>query len=234
MTINTYFLLLVRAVIAASLVCASVFTFGEPALFDRLFLTTLALLLLIHSIRKDINIASILLIIFAERLCDEAAFALMYADFIKPLTYSLCGAVLYKLKHDEWLLRIAAPVYFISVVAEVYWYVTGYNPPVIHYSIALITINFVVRHYLFMRPFLLEKYFNGAKSLKLDMQLNHVALMMILAISIQLLEYVARHLSLTQSTSAYQAYPYVTQTFTIFILVLVTDYLFNRDHKLSA
>lgn len=235
MITSAYLIPFIRTVLAGSVVFLGFITIGQAELFDRLFLLILLALAFYSLKTKNIDLFGVSLIFFTIRFMDECLYLLPNILLIKIFIYLLCYYACYKLKGDKVTQRVAFPLLTLSVIAELYWYIIDYDSPQIFYSHILIVLNLLGRRVAYFRQFYEIKYFNkDATSISLDRVIYLVSNYYIFVISIQLVEYLIRHLTVFSPLLIYNIYPYLSQAITIWILITILDYTYNLNFKFKA
>jgi hypothetical protein len=234
MLIRSYLQQPIRALVAACIIGSGILTFGQPELFDRLFLAVLVILLIINTRSKDTNTLGVLLILLFERISDELIFIAMEVSGQKILVYCISAMVLYKSRDDK-LTHYIAPLVLLTFIAEIYWLMSGYPAPLVHYYIGLVVLNILTRKLLFMRVPLTQRWVKkNAKLLTIDWQLYKLAKWFTIAIAIVLIEFLIRHTTAYQAIYIYMAYPYLLQGFTLITLLIIGEHIVNASPLFKA
>lgn len=218
---------LVNSVIGIAFILLGYYTFGNAMLFDRLFF--LCLLFAGFFCRKDVNVLSVVFIIVAGRVLDEAGFQLLDTPdlLLKMMVYPMLGLAIYRFKEDE-LFYLAFATLLGCVCAEIYWLVIGYQAPNILWSLYGITLSLAFRYALIFRLFVIEKFFPGqARDILIDFIIRLVAGAHVCVSVLSIVEYLIRHLGNYDVMYIYSCYPYLSQAFAVITLWA----LFHQTYK---
>lgn len=218
----------INGLIGLAFVLLGYYTFGNALLFDRLFL--LCLIFAGVFCRKDVNILSVVIIIFAGRMLDEAAYQLLENPdlLLKIMIYPLLAYAIYRFKDDE-LFNLAIVALAMCLSAETYWLAIGYQPPDIMWSMFGITLNMTVRHALIFRLFVIEKFFpDKAEDIMIDFIIRLVAGIHVIVGALMIVEYLVRHLGIANPLYIYSSYGYISQA----IAVVTMWALFHQTYQL--
>lgn len=210
-------------------------TFGHAESFDPLFLLIIFTLLLINIKHKQSNLASILLIIIVARLGEEVFYFATDYNITRPLIYAAACYLLVKFSSDKLAMRLALPTVLISMGAEIYWYVIDYPTPQLHFYVALILLNLLTRHLLFLRVILTEHYTQRkADFLALDWQIYEVCTWNIIIFSLMISEYIVRHFTHYTPMFVYNSYPQIIHILSVLILFYIVQQSFKNFYTLDA
>lgn len=243
---NFYGQKLFRLLLAVTVICFGYLSFGNANYFDRLFEMVIFILFVFYTITlktyefKNINVVGILAILLAERFIEEVAY---YSDVWavqEGFIYICAGLVFYKLKYDNLIKHLYFPVTLAAVFSSFYWYVTGYDAPNVHYYIALLLLNVLVRHFFMMRVFIIKRFTDNKfidKNiciLPIDRNFMTVAKLNAFLNVAMIIEYLMRHLFYLNIESVYNFYPYAAHVLSIILLLLIVEHLFNKSYVLTA
>ncbi len=219
--------------------CLFVFSFGQPLLFDRIYLVLL-LGAAAYSYHIDRNIFGIFVILFLERIFEETMFMLNSDEMsFKIIVISLCAFACYKLRYDR-MIWVAVGALLSLILAEAYWHFTDYDTPRIYWSIVILFQSLMVRHFIFFRPAIMEQRFPEWKEIRwinTDWQIYQLMFVFVVIESLRLLEYYVRHiLGFTDIIVIYTLYAYVTQALacTIIWIILNETVRMTRERYLAA
>ncbi len=209
-------------------------SFGYPLYFDRLFIVVLFALIASYKINRDLFFVGLILLI--DRLIEEGIFQLSLFDVTKPVIYAICLYAIYKFRLvDKYVSHLFAPLIVVSIVAETYWFVIGYDSPSIHYYAALFCLNSFVRHFLVFRVHILNRFSSvKLESNPLDFSLYRVFGVTNIVFTCMLLEYLIRHVTHYEPLIIYNAYSLLNQTISVITLFLITSYITKSKFKLLA
>ena len=186
---------LLTITIASLLTVAGVITFDNPFWFDWLYFATLAFVVVLNP--KNVNIAGLVAILLVAKLLDEAGWYIVAereSIQTKALVYLGLLLTLIKIKEEEYrtpLLVLLA----ITLVAELYWYLTNYKDLRLDWYWFQINILVLARHFVFTRVFLTSQYFpKQSKSLTLDLHVHDLMSAFMFLHALILVEYYVRHI----------------------------------------
>jgi len=226
---------LVGAIIGGVLICMGYLTFGQVS-FDRIFFFSLIFVGVIC--RKEVNMLSVVVIVLASQVMSEAGFNILDKPdvFVKLFVYPALIYAIYNVRGSflDWLVF---PVVGMSIVAEIYWFIVGYNPPEIIWHLYLITLNMTLIFALDMRFLWVSRIWpREEKELNIDFIIKIPLLFVVLINSIETIEYIFRHMQLTSSTVIYYAGPYINSGMAIMLLWLIflQAYLLKSRKTLTA
>lgn len=205
-------------------------TFGQPLLFDRLYLLVLACAAGV-TLGRDKNLCTVILILFAQRSTEELLWLIKDNSWLfKLLVYAICAWACYRLRYDR-LARLSMPVLALLLISEAYWLYSAYPAPMIAWLAVLITSSLLTRHALYTRPALmcayLPRYFKpeNVRWLALDFQLHQVIVAFMLLAYLNIGEYLVRHLfGQSHILVVYSLTPYAAQA----LSGLVLWYILNQ------
>ena len=208
----------ITALFAGLFIAIGILTFGDADTFDRLFVGVLVFTLIIC--RHNIDIVSLLAIIFLQRIMQELAWAsLSDGEVLKELLYSLVLVTMYALRYDP-LVKWLASVVVLAVCAELYWYFTDYPAPQLYWHLTLLLSCMLTRYMIFSRLELVQKYLTRqSQSTNLDWIFYKLAGTTAIVHVAAILEYLIRHiLGLSQVLIIYYAYPYIVHGIATFAI----------------
>jgi hypothetical protein len=221
MLLRAYLPKLITALFGGLFIAAGVLTFGNALIFDRLFIAILVFTGIVCY--KNINVVGLVLILLLQRVLEEFAWTILSNTYlIKILFYSIAFYVIYLLRYDK-ITNILAVTCFCSIGAEIYWYITSYNPPEIQWYIVIISLNSFIRHMIFLRVGYTEQVFPNKEvmSINLDWVIYKLNAMAIIVQALVLFEFLFRHLfGLKNILLFYTLSPYAMRaiaTYAIFI-----------------
>ena len=237
---------LFRLLLAVAVICFGYLSFGSADYFDRLFIVVIFVLFAFYmeSLKSDffenINTVIILAILLIERIVEEIAF---YTNVIaaQQIIIYLCAAIVfYKQKHDAWVRFLYFPITLLAGIISVYWYYTEYDAPNVHYSIAMLLLNVLVRQAFMMRVFNIKRLMKNkyaqknATILQIDRDFMSIAKLNALLAVAMILEYLVRHFLLINSLTIYYSYSFLAHILSTISLFLIVDHLFNKHYMLTA
>lgn len=235
----------VRAFIAIFLISIGWKTFGHPELFDRIILGMLVLLMLLPSVRSDINISAIILIFISERIIEELFYFTLSYNSQKLIIYSLAILVIYLMHYDKLVRYLVTPIVMLTVIAECYWYYSGYNAPAVQFYISMLLLNIFVRYLLMMRSPITNEVIKlsqqnhdikikKAEPMPIDWLLYTIVASNIIAISVMIFEYMLRHILNYNQLYFYNIYPSIIHLLTILTFTVILDHIIKHDYSLHA
>lgn len=229
-------------ILAVVFLTIALLSFGYAEYFDRLFIIFLLGLILFNL--TNANIVSIAFIFLFERSLEELVFFFSTYLYVKPLIYLLSLWLIRALWYDKLIKYVILPTIVTCIICELYWYTTLYSAPRIHSYIAMLMLNMITRHLIFLRVPIFKKFENlsfikqmlsqSLKQVSVDLQLYSLARINILVIIIMIAEYLIRHLTGINSILMYEYYPYIVQSLTVAILFLLTNFLIKSTYKINA
>ena len=228
MLTSYYIRQITRAVSASLVITIGYMNFGNPDVFDRLFLFILVTCSLLKNIRSNVNVIGILLIFIFERFSEEILYFSMFSDYQKILVYGSSFIIVFTLYYDSLIKYLVIPTVTLACIVELYWFFTGYKFVVLQFYIALLLLNVVVRHLLFMRVPITETLFQkGATPMNIDYLLYSVAKWCSVITAAMVIEYVIRHCTIYNPLYVYNFYPYALHTLSVITLILIFDHIVN-------
>lgn len=217
--------------LAVSVILLAILTFGQPLIFDRLFV----LLLLIATILTfpyDKNACFAILILLIQRGSEELLWLLQANTWwFKAPAYTIALGCCYVLRYAR-LNQVVAATILLILCAEAYWLLTDYPAPAIYWLALLLLINVVTRYALFARPALmcqyLPAYFNddNVHWIALDFRLHYIVTLFIFLAQLNTLEYLIRHLlGYYQVQFIYTLTPYAAHAMSCLIIWFILQQL---------
>ncbi|MFT5838283.1 MAG: hypothetical protein ACI9UT_000775 [Flavobacteriales bacterium] len=228
MLTNAYLPKFLTALFGGIFVFLGITTFGNGEAFDRLFIFILIFTGIVC--RKNIDVLGIVFILAFESIIEEIFwFSTQDIWYSKLAVYSCLAILFYKLKYDA-MSRLAIPCLVLSISAELFWFATDYQfTPEIYWYNIIIGQSMMVRFLLFSRIDLSQSIFNkNAKSINLDWIIYEITRIFIVFETLNILEYLIRHILELKVTIIYVCYPFAMQAISTFILWAV----FNETNKL--
>lgn len=182
-----------KALGAGVFIAAGIWSYGQTSLFVQVYFILLGFIALLFI--RDVNMLGL---IFLEAVAHIGTMlAWHFLDdilVIKIFVYGFIFLSLYLLKYEEkrkYIIGFMA----VSLSAEIYWLVIGYDAPKIYYYLILINLNVILRHFLFRRVFITAQIFPGAeRSLEADIDLYNLTWLYMLTHIAMVSEYLLRHI----------------------------------------
>lgn len=214
---------LATAVIASCCIALGIITFGNPDIFDRLFLGVLALSFIICY--NNINLLGILAIIAVARMAEELAWLLIgFEDipWVKLGIYLLAGYCTWFFRYEGKVMIAVGLTVALSAGAELYWYITDYETPLISWHILLIFQDLWIRYFLLQRYAITEKFYPDKVDITyLEFPVRRIYLWFIFHNIIMLAEYLSRHILGASSLIVYDSFSYVAHGFGAYFIYLI-------------
>lgn len=214
MLLSHYLPKILTALFGGLFIFAGIYTFGEPSLFDPLFICILVFTAFIC--RENFNVLGVIVILVAQRLVEETAWSISeldYKTFIKAAFYFLAIAIYWKVKYDK-ASRMLLIALLVSLISEFYWIFTEQNAPEIYWYASHTAFYLFARHLIFMRVSYMEDLFPNRKidSINLDWQIYKLNAIFAALQLFMVLEYAVRSvLGQKHILFVWEIYPYVGQ-----------------------
>jgi hypothetical protein len=231
MLVSHYLPKLVTALFGGLFIFAGFYTFGEPLLFDRLFICILVFTAFVC--RSNLNVLGVIVILVLQRLVEETAWSiseLAYLDLIKAAFYLLSIAIYWKIKYDTMAIILLTAL-VVSLAAEFYWIYNELKAPEIYWYVTLLASYSFARHLIFMRVAYMEDLFPKQKidSINLDWQIYKLNALFSFLQLLMIIEYVIRGVfEYTHFLFVWSAYPYIGQLFYTYLVWII----FFESYKL--
>jgi len=242
MILRQYIGTAVTSILAITFLTSSLLTFGYAEYYDRLFIIFLIGLICFNA--RNANIMSIALIFLFERFLEEIVFFSSSYLLIKPVIYLLSIGLIKLFWYDKLIRRVVFPTVVISIISEIYWYLTDYTAPRIHSYIAMLMLNMATRHLIFLRipifkkfqtmPFIKNTVTSPLNHTSIDMPLYSMVMVNIIVVVAMIAEYLLRHLTLLEPLFIYNSYAEIVQVLSIATLFLIVNFLIKSNYKFSA
>lgn len=144
----------------------------------------------------------------------------------KLLVVGLCIAACYKLRYDR-LIWVAVGTLLSLVLAEIYWFVTDYETPMVYWHLVILFQTLIVRHFIFFRPTIMAKMFpewRGIRWIYTDLQIYQLMSVYVVIELMRLAEYYIRHiLGFSDVVVVYTLYPYAVQIIACVVIWIVLN-----------
>ncbi len=229
-------------ILAIAFLTVALLTFGYAQYFDRLFIVFLLGLILFNI--TNANIISIALIFLLERFLEEGVFFSSSYLFIKPLIYLLSLWLIKQFWYDSLIRRVILPTIATCIICEIYWYLTSYNAPRVHSYIAMLMLNMVTRHLIFLRipifkrlqslSFIKNTVTLPLKQISIDLPLYSLAKVNILVVVAMIVEYLIRHLSPFEPLVIYSIYSFIVHLLSAVTLFFIVNFIVKSNYKINA
>ncbi|GAA6185224.1 hypothetical protein NBRC116595_24720 [Aliiglaciecola sp. NS0011-25] len=231
MLLSHYLPKLLTALLGGLFIFAGMYTFGNPLLFDRLFICILVFTAIVC--RKNVNVLGVVIILVIQRLVEETAWSiseLEFADLIKASFYLLSIAVYWKIKYDK-ASRLLLLGLIISLSAEFYWILNQQLAPEIYWYITLQSSYLFARHLFFMRVAYMSDILPKQKieSINLDWQMYKLNALFAVLQLFMIFEYIIRSVfEYKKVLLIWTSYPYLAQLCYTYLIWIV----FYESYKL--
>lgn len=242
MIFRQYFDRAVTSLLAIAFLTLALLSFGYAQYFDRLFIIFL-LVLILFNISKA-NIVSIAIIFLLERFFEEVVFFFSTYLYIKPLIYLLSLWLIKVFWYDPLIRRIILPTIIICIISEIYWYLTGHIAPKIYYYIAMMSLNIITRHLIFLRVPIFKQLQAMAlvrnivsqpiTQTPVDLPLYYIAMVNILVVVAMISEYLIRHLTSLKPLLVYNLYSESIHLLSAITLFLIVNFIVKSNYKINA
>ncbi len=190
------------------------------------------------------NIISVALIFLLERFLEQFILLTSIYPVTKPIIYMLSLYIAYKLKYDPLTRHIILPTIVIGISCEFYWLYNGYNAPKLDWFIALLILNAITRHLIFMRvptfkkyqaiPYFQKRLTSPLSQASFDLPLYRLAQINMILITMMIGEYLIRHLSPLNPLVVYKYYSEMVHMLTFMAVFFITTFLFQSKFKMKA
>lgn len=233
MLLSHYLPKILTALFGGLFIFAGVYTFGEPLLFDRLFICILIFTAFVC--RKNINVLGVVVILVIQRLVEETAWTiseLEFTDAAKALFYLASIALYWFIKYDK-LSRLLLVALVLSLAAEFYWLALSQPAPQVYWYVALLSSYAFVRHLFFMRVTYMQDWFKNrtVESINLDWQIYKLNAFFVLLQFLMVLEYLVRGIfNLPSLLFVWHSYAYISQLCYTYLVWVI----FLESYKLVA
>lgn len=200
-------------------------SFGDPAIFDKLFISVLFAIFFYSSGRKDYNFTSLVFILLVWELLAELVYMIDISASIilKLLLYGL-------LILPTFLFKIPIPIKaFVQVfivwalVNELYWFTIGQSAPDIYWDVFICMGCVYIALLIFIRPFIMNWIkTDSGEATNIDFYIHILFLFQALISASSLIEYTLRHTFNIQSMLIYDHYIILTQALSLIILFIIS------------
>lgn len=226
MILRAYLPQIFTALFGGLFIAASILTFGNALAFDRIFLGVILFTAILC--RKDVNVLSVIVIIFLQHLVEELAWLYIPDSYQIKALVCIVGFWLVHYLWYDWASKILLLCLVSWVSTEIYWFMVEYDPPQTFWYLCIIMICISIRHLVFLRVNLVGTYLpKHAKSINLDWLLYKINAVIMLVQAVVLFEYFLRHLFGYDVLFAYEALPYIIHALST-LLIWAT---FNESYK---
>lgn len=228
MLLRVYLPPFITALFGGLFIAIGILTFGDADTFDRLFVGILIFTLIVC--RNNIDIVSLLAIVFLQRIMQELAWtSLNDSEILKELLYSLALVMMYSLRYDP-LVKWLTAILVLAIFSEIYWYLSDYPAPQLFWHLILLLSCLITRYMIFSRVDLVQKYLSRqSESTNLDWIFYKLMGTTTLVQAAAIFEYLIRHvLGQSQVLFVYYSYPYIVHGLATFAIWAT----FHESYKL--
>lgn len=214
MLLSHYLPKILTALFGGLFIFAGIYTFGEPSLFDPLFICILVFTA--FTCRHNFNVMGVIVILVVQRLVEETAWSvseLEYKDFIKATFYFVAIAIYWKVKYDK-ASRILLLALIVAIASEFFWIYSGQNSPEVYWYVTHLAFYLFARHLVFSRVSYMEELFPSRKidSINLDWQIYKLNAVFAALQLFMVIEYAVRGVfNQKHILFVWEIYPYVSQ-----------------------
>lgn len=229
-------------ILAVVFLTIALLSFGYAEYFDRLFIIFLLGLILFNL--TNANIVSIAFIFLFERSLEELVFFFSTYLYVKPLIYLLSLWLIRALWYDKLIKYVILPTIVTCIICELYWYTTLYNAPKIHFYIAMMSLNMITRHLIFLRVPIFRKFQvltlaqkvvkQPLQQTSVDLPLYTLSMINILVIFAMIAEYLIRHITTLEPLFIYNKYSQAVHLLSAATMFLITNFIVKSTYKISA
>lgn len=230
MLLAHYFPKIITALLGGLFIFASIYSFGNPLVFDRIYIGLLIFTAFIC--RKNVNVLGVVVILLIVSAINEVAWVVSELDFplaIKALFYLLGIAVYAMVRYDKVSIFLALSI-AICLLSEAYWIAVSKAAPELHWYIFIQASYMLTRHLLFYRVSYTDDYFKGkAKSIDLDWHIFKLNTIAIIIQTLNIIEYVIRNVfGKVEIMIIYNLYPYLMHALLTYYIWII----FQESYKL--
>jgi hypothetical protein len=229
MILKPYLHQISNIILIAFIAMLGVFTFNEELIFDLIYTFLIAFCLVLVFENNDLR--GTVIILFVSDLVLEAVFWL--TDFIPllPFKIALYLALLIafvKFKQDSLRIPILI-VTALGISAETYWFLISYDSPAIYWPLSTILIAQLTQTAISLRPFVRITFFSkkieiGTKHSSFDWEIIKLLNVSIILESLQVIEYLMRHVANLNILFMYHSHPYLIRIFNLAILYFIMSH----------
>jgi hypothetical protein len=227
MIFRDYLSKFLTAIFGGLFITLGILTFGNSNIFDWFFLSVLIFTAIIC--HKNINIVSIVLILFAQLALNQVVWFVLNEHYLVVIFFYVFALwAIYQFRYD-WAAKLMLFSVIIVIISDIYWFINDYPRPQISWYIWLMTSNLFVRYLIFSRVGIVDRYFpRKGLSTHLDWIIYKLSALIIIIQAILLMEYLVRHvLGLSNALFIYYCYPYLFQGIATISIWVV----FNESYK---
>lgn len=208
-------------------------TFGNPLLFDRIYI--IIIIGTAYILRKNHDVLGIMIILAVSHLMQDLVHYWTQEDnvyLVKILVYCCVLFTIYQLWYDS-LNKLALAITATAISAEIYWVVTAYSAPNIFWFVFLTNQSLILRHLLLCRTAYYRQYLQvKGQPTVLDYCIEKACKWFVIIDTLMILEYLARHIFNAEILIIYKSFPYVVQAIGVYIIWLVLrEYQYLIEEK---
>lgn len=207
-------------------------TYQNPTQFALFYVTCLATSVIYFW--SDKNVVTVLLLMGLFWVIPVTCWYLADDSWtIKLITYLSAAFTCYYARENRSTICLATAL-FLSGFAEIFWFTTEFTAPAIYWSIHLITVSTLFYKALYLRWPITKALFNKRPSqLILDVKISKILLIDMLLQTLNVVEYLTRHLLLVDIDLIYKLLPIFSQALScLMVWVIFTHYYEQRKKRL--
>jgi hypothetical protein len=148
--------------------------------------------------------------------------------------YTSSLIIFYNFKYDK-ASKAGFLITLICLTCEIYWFYIGYDKnPSIEWFIYYIASCVLIRHLIFHRSSICYNWWPGMKLTRIDRHVYDLQAFIIAICSLNIIEYLVRHLFNQNILVVYTIYPYAKTITSCVLLLLILHHSINSYHDLRA
>jgi hypothetical protein len=230
MLLAHYFPKILTALLGGLFIFASIYSFGNALIFDRLYIGVLIFTAIIC--RKNVNVFGVIVILLFISAVNEIAWVVSeieYKTFIKILFYAI-GLIIYMVVRYDKVSNLLALSLLLCFCSESYWIIVDRNPPELYWVIFIQASHLLTRHLLFYRvSYTADYYRDEAKSIDLDWHIFKLNTVAIVIHTLTVIEYIIRNVfGQVEVMFIYNLYPYLMHALAAYYIWII----FQESYKL--
>lgn len=230
MLLAHYFPKMLTALLGGLFIFASIYSFGNALVFDRIYIGLLIFTAIIC--RKNVNVLGVTLILLCISGGNEIAWLISDIDYptaVKLLFYSI-GIAAYLIVRYDKVSNLLALSLLLCFASEAYWLLIDKTPPELHWYIFIQASNLFTRHLLFYRvSYTADYYKHEAKSIDLDWHIFKLNTVAIVIETLNIIEYIIRNVfGKVETMFVYNLYPYLMHALAAYYIWII----FQESYKL--
>jgi hypothetical protein len=211
------------------------YSFNKPNLFNLVYFCLVIVLTLLHAGHRDL--ITLFLLLGVSRVIGELC--VRFFDFdvtesfeMRMLTYSIVGYVSFILRY-QLLAKLILLSLMVVIPIEIYWFMTQYSAPRIHYYYITLMHTVVLRYVLMMRAGLF-RFVKGTKPQNIDYNLSELMWLSAIFNLTLIAEYLVRHLTGIDILIIYISFPYIQHTLACMGIMIILFYTLSHPKMLKV